>query len=119
MNQDKMMMILENEELMEKLLTVKTPEELEKALDTLGYALDGITPKDAFDLIQEKIKKAENDELSEDELEAVSGGWYNIAGIALQAALTAKWAAIALPVVGVCVAIGVGKHLISKATKKR
>lgn len=116
---EKMQLILENDELMMGLVSAKTPEELNAVLARQGFELEGISADEAFEMVQDKIARAESGELSEEELEAVSGGWYNIAGIALQAALTSGWASVVLPAAGVLVAFGVAKHLIGKAAKKR
>lgn len=73
-----------------------------------------ISYKDAFSLIQDSMERAKDDELTDEELEVVSGGW---CGYAAQIMLYGPWAKIILPVVGICVAFGVAKYLISQITK--
>lgn len=111
---EKMKMILENDELMLALVSAKSPDQLMVMLEKQNMMLEGISYEDAFSLIQDSMKRAKNDELTDEELEVVSGGW---CGYAAQIMLYGPWAKIVLPVVGVCVAFGVAKYLIGKITK--
>ena len=77
---------LENEEFMTGLVEAKTPEELQKLFDKFSITLEeGLTIEEAFKLVKEQ----ENAEISEAELEDVSGG------IALTLALTSAGLLIA------------------------
>ena len=103
--EEKIQELLSNEQAVEGLLNAKTPDELMKALADNNIVLEDVTKEEAFAAFQ----KANSDEISEDELEAVSGGVnpavYNgirvaatvgaVAGAALYIASTAAVAAVA------------------------
>lgn len=68
--------LMNNREFAQRLISAQTPAELVELMDTNGLQLDGITPEEAFELVQQQLKGAD-EELAEDDLEEVSGGYFN------------------------------------------
>lgn len=67
---EKMQELLNDEEFMKAFISVENPQELEKLVADRGIALEGVTPEEAFEI----IKKQDNGEFSEEDLQDVSGG---------------------------------------------
>lgn len=115
--------LLDNEVFIEKLVNAETPQGLAHVLDENHIALDGATPEEAFAEIQKRIADAQaGKELNEDELESVTGGamgWGSAAAAVAGSAGAATWASICLPVIGICVAIGLAKWGYNKLKKAR
>ncbi len=76
--EEKFKQILDDEEFAEKLANAGSPDEFVALLNEKGIVLEeGLTAEEAFDI----FKKGEGEELSEDSLENVAGGFGVVAAI--------------------------------------
>lgn len=67
--------LMEDEAFLKEMLEAKTPEELVEVYKRNNLVLGDISPEEAFAAVQAEKEKAEaDDELSEDDLDAVAGG---------------------------------------------
>ena len=109
--------LFDNEELLEKVFTAKTPDELWELFKENGVIFEDVTKEEVFDAFQ----KAKNtDELSEEELEDVSGGfWLKLSvGKFLISIGGASASTVLLTVAGVAV-IGLAAYAGYRYIKKR
>ena len=107
--EEKIQELLNNTEAVESLMNAKTPDELMKALADNNIVLEGVTKEEAFVAFQ----NANTDELSEDDLEAVSGGMNPFVRRNIRVA-AAVGAAMAMYVTG-AVAVAALAHQVHKA----
>jgi len=106
--EEKIQELLNNTEAVESLMNAKTPDELMKALADNNIVLEGVTKEEAFVAFQ----NANTDELSEDDLEAVSGGakYAPYKGIRVAAAVGAA-AGVALYIASTAAVVAVASQV--------
>ena len=82
--------LLNNEQAVESLMNAKTPDELMKAFADNNIILEDVTKEEAFAAFQ----RAQSDEISEEDLEVVSGGMHPAVrrNIRVAAAVAANYA---------------------------
>lgn len=115
--QDKLDEVFDNAEVMEKIDLARTPEELIKVFQEQNIQFEDVTPEEVFSAFH----KQTDDELSEDELEDVSGGFaFKFAFGKLAISLVAGGGAGAfLAVAGGAALIGVASYYAIKRINKK
>lgn len=107
--------LLNNDEVLEKMLFAESPDALMKVFEENNIILENVTKEEAFDAFQ----KARNGELSEDDLEDVSGGvYFALKAGAFYLAVSGSVAG-ALCVVGGVAIIGLAAYAGYRYIKKR
>lgn len=105
--QERINELLQDQEFIEGLRSVNTPEELKEILDERNITLEeGLS----YDEALMKMKEYDGSELSEDDLEAVSGGILVTTAVAATATLVVSGLLL-------CFFVGYGVQTISDAAK--
>lgn len=115
---EKLKELMENEEFISGMIQAQNPNELGIVLAENHVELSSSSLEEAFNEVQKQISEAENGELSEEALEAVSGGWGSLLTGVIVSGQLAAWASVTLPVVGAFVAFGLAKYGINKLKKR-
>lgn len=116
--------LMEDEVFLKEMLEANSPEELVEVYTRNNLVLGDISPEEAFRAIQaEKAKAEAGDELSEEDLDAVSGGSakvyvaFKIAKGCVYGALSGSVGSILLTVGGIAV-IGLATYAAYRLIKK-
>ena len=110
--------LFDNGELLEQIFTAKTPDELWQLFEANGVAFEDVTKEEVFDAFQ----KAKNtDELSEEDLENVSGGlfWVKLVVKGITVSVGGASAGAVLLTVGGLAVIGLATYAAYRYIKKK